>query len=169
MPKIFLIGMPGSGKSTIGKKLASLLKYSYIDFDNELERKEGATIKAIFSLKGEPYFRQIEAQLLSHFSEMEKNLVLATGGGTPCFYNGLELINSVGTSIFIDVNPGVLIERLKSDVDRPLLSDGVEENIRMLHKNRIEIYSNAHIKIEADNISIDGLVKKIVKELKLKP
>ena len=168
MAKIFLIGMPGSGKSTVGKELASLLKYSYIDFDSELERKEGATIKAIFSLKGENYFRQIEAQVLSHVSEMEKDLVVASGGGTPCFYNGLDLMNLTGTSVFIDVNPEVLIERLKSDVDRPLLVDGVEANIRKLYKNRIAIYSKAHIKVEADHISIDKLIKKIVEELKLK-
>lgn len=161
--------MPGSGKSTIGKKLASSLNFSFVDFDKEIEREEGATIKAIFSIKGEDYFRQIEAQVLSKIAYKKKNLVIASGGGTPCFYNGLELMNSIGTTIFIDVSPEVLINRLKSDTNRPLLKEGVEKNILKLYDERIYVYSKAQIKIEADNISIDDLIKRIVEELKLKP
>ena len=130
MSKIFLIGMPGSGKSTIGKKLASQLNYSFLDFDAELERTEGATIKAIFELKGEAYFRQVEAQVLSKVSDQKKNIVIATGGGTPCYYNGLNLMNLTGISVFIDVSPKVLIERLESDVVRPLLKEGVDSKIQ---------------------------------------
>jgi shikimate kinase len=169
MPKIYLIGMPGSGKSTVGKKLASKLNYSFLDFDGEIERKEGATIEAIFSLKGEPYFRQIEAQILSKVSERQKSLVVATGGGTPCYYNGLELMNSTGVTVFINVSPDVLIQRLKSDTSRPLLKAGVEQNIKKLFGDRIGVYKNALIKMEADNISTDDLIKRIVEELKLKP
>ena len=165
MPKIFLIGMPGSGKSTIGKKLASQLNYSFLDFDGEIERNEGATIKAIFELKGEPYFRQIEAQVLSKVSDFEKNIVVASGGGTPCYYNGIELMNLSGTTVFIDVSPKVLIERLDSDMDRPLLKDNVGIKIRELYNERIKVYSKAHIRIKADNISIDDLITRIVEEL----
>lgn len=165
MSKIFLIGMPGSGKSTLGKKLASQLNFSFLDFDAELERSEGATIKAIFELKGEAYFRQIEAQVLSKVSEYEKDLVIATGGGTPCYYNGLELMNLSGTTVFIDVSPQVLIGRLETDTIRPLLKDGVDAKIRALHTARIPVYSKATIKVKADNISIADLVARIVEEL----
>ncbi len=158
--------MPGSGKSTIGKTLATELGYSYLDLDAEIERSEGATIEAIFELKGEAYFRQIEAQILSKVSEKERSIVVATGGGAPCHYNGLQLMNLSGTTIFIDVKPKTLIERLKSDTSRPLLKKGVEKNIRELYKKRISAYSNAHIKIKADNITIAGLIKRIVEELK---
>lgn len=160
--------MPGSGKSTIGKKLASFFKYSFLDFDAELERKEGATIKAIFELKGENYFRQIEAQALTEVSKKEKNLVVATGGGTPYHYKGLELMNAGGTTVFIDVSPKVLIERLMSDTSRPLLNEDVEQKILSLYNERIRTYTKAHIKIKADNISIDDLIERIVEELKLK-
>lgn len=166
MSKIFLIGMPGSGKSTIAKELSSLLEYSYLDFDDEIERKEMATIKAIFSLKGEEYFRQVEAQVLSNVSKSDKKLVVATGGGTPCYYNGLEQMNLSGITIFIDVSPDELIERVLADTKRPLLQDGVEAKIRCLYKDRINVYSKAQIKIKADNISIADLIKRIVKELK---
>ncbi len=165
MPKIFLIGMPGSGKSTIGKKLASQLNYSFLDFDGEIERNEGATIKAIFELKGEPYFRQIEAQVLSKVSDIEKNIVIATGGGTPCFYNGIQLMNLSGITVFIDVSTQVLKERLASDIDRPLLQKDVTKKIQELYDERIAKYSKARIKIKADNISIDDLVTRIVEEL----
>lgn len=161
--------MPGSGKSTVGKKLASLLNYSFIDFDVEIERKEGATIKAIFELKGEDYFRQIEAQVLGAISGNEKDLVVATGGGTPCFYNGIQLMNLEGKTIFIDVSPDIIIERLKNDVSRPLLKEGVQKNILQLYDERNEVYKKAHIKIEADQIPIDDLITRIVEELKLKP
>jgi len=157
--------MPGSGKSTIGKKLASKLNYSFLDFDSELERREGATIKAIFELKGEAYFRQVEAQVLSKVSEQKKDIIIATGGGTPCYYNGLNLMNLTGISVFIDVSPKALIERLKSDTVRPLLKEGVESKIYELYDERFSVYSKAHIKIKADNISIADLVTRIVEEL----
>lgn len=165
MPKVFLIGMPGSGKSTIGKKLAEILDLPFLDFDAEIERSEGATVKAIFSIKGEDYFRQIEAQVLSKLAKNKENLVIASGGGTPCFYNGLELMKSLGTTVFIDISPEVIIERLKTDTARPLLEEGVEKNINLLFEKRIGLYSKAHIKIEADNASIDDLVTRIVEEL----
>ena len=161
--------MPGSGKSTIGKELAILLKYTFLDFDTEIEQQEGATIAAIFSIKGEKYFRQIEAQLLTQIAKRAKDLVVSTGGGTPCYYKGLELMNSTGTTIFIDINPELLINRLKSDMKRPLLKERVKENIRKLYDDRIGVYSNADIKIKADNISIADLIKRIVEELELKP
>jgi len=169
MSKIFLIGMPGCGKSTIAKELATLLKYTFLDFDTEIEQQEGATIAAIFSIKGEKYFRQIEAQLLTQVAKKAKDLVVSTGGGTPCYYKGLELMNSTGTTIFIDINPELLINRLKSDMKRPLLKERVKENIRNLYDDRIGVYSKADIKIKADNISIADLIKRIVEELELKP
>ncbi len=160
--------MPGSGKSTIGKKLASHLNYSFLDFDEEIERKEGATIKAIFELKGEAYFRQIEAQTLSKVADLEKNIVIATGGGTPCYYNGIELMNVVGTTIFIDVSTKTLINRLKNNVSRPLLNEGVAQKILQLYNKRIATYSKADIKMEADNISTNNLINNIVNKLRLK-
>lgn len=163
--KIFLIGMPGSGKSTIGKSLATQLNYAFLDIDTEIERKEGATVEAIFELKGEPYFRQVEAQVLGQVVEKEGDFVIATGGGTPCHYNGLTLMQKVGKTVFINISPKFLINRLKADTQRPLLKDGVENKINKLYSERIDVYSNADIKIEGDNLSVDNLVATIVDKL----
>ena len=73
--------MPGSGKTTLGKQLAALLKVGFIDLDHEIEQKEGCAISEIFSKKGEPYFRQIESETLRHFADSSENLVISTGGG----------------------------------------------------------------------------------------
>ncbi|MCF6361028.1 MAG: shikimate kinase [Cyclobacteriaceae bacterium] len=165
MSKIFLIGMPGSGKSTIGKSLATQLNYTFLDIDTEIERKEGATVEAIFELKGESYFRQVEAQVLGQVAEKKGDFVIATGGGTPCHYNGLALMQKVGKTVFINISPKVLINRLKADTQRPLLKDGVENKIQKLYFDRIDVYSNAEIKIEGDSVTVDKLVATIVDKL----
>ncbi len=161
MAKIYLIGMPGSGKSTIGKALATGLNYTFIDLDVEIETNEGAAIEAIFEQKGEAYFRQIEAQVLSDVSDKKGDFVIATGGGTPCFYSGIKLMQETGITVFINVKPEVLIDRLKSDTQRPLLKDGVEATIEDLYKERVTIYSKAQISIKADELSKAELVSKI--------
>ena len=157
--------MPGSGKSTIGKSLASEIDHAFIDLDAEIEAKEGATIEAIFELKGEAHFRQIEAQALTNVSEKEGDYVIATGGGTPCFYSGLALMQNTGITVFINVAPEVLISRLKSDTQRPLLKGGVEIKIQELNTERIGIYSKAEIVIEASQISKQEVIDLIKKKI----
>ncbi len=157
--------MPGSGKSTIGKALASELDYTFIDLDTNIEANEGATIQAIFELKGEAYFRQIEAQELTRISEKKGDYIIASGGGTPCFYSGLSLMQKTGKVVFINVGAEVLISRLKSDTQRPLLNEGVEKRIQELNKKRIGIYSKAGIIINADQLSKKEAINLIKKEI----
>ncbi len=159
--------MPGSGKSTIGKTLVSEVGYMFIDLDVEVERKEGATIEAIFDLKGEAYFRQIEAQVLSEVAAQEGDCIIATGGGTPCHYNGLTYMDSVGITVFINVSTSALINRLKSDTSRPLLKEGVEERIQKFYKERLTVYSKAQLVIDADLLTKEKLIEKIIEKLKL--
>ncbi len=154
--------MPGSGKSTIGKLLATKLNYAFLDLDAVIESSEGASIEAIFELKGEAYFRQIEAQALSNVVEKEGSLVIATGGGTPCYYNGLAFMQKNGTTIFINVPPNVLVERLKADRVRPLLKEGVKQKIQKLYKERLPIYLKSKFIIESNLKSESELVYKIL-------
>ena len=88
----------------------------------KLKRERKNPYKEIFSLNGEEYFRQIESQVLMDWSASSKSFVMATGGGTPCFYKGIEVINETGLSIFLDVPLSQLLSRLEKKTDRPLLS-----------------------------------------------
>jgi shikimate kinase len=119
--KIFLLGYMGSGKSTVGKKLASLLDYTFIDLDTMIESETDHSIPEWFAA-GEPKFREIESIVLRQTSEF-KNTVVATGGGTPCFYDNLQWMNENGLTVYLKMSPGALFHRLiYSKTSRPLLA-----------------------------------------------
>jgi shikimate kinase len=101
--KLFLIGLMGSGKSVMGKRISQSAQLPFIDLDNEIEKEEGMKIQEIFSKKGEDYFRTLEAAALRRHSEAEE-FVMATGGGAPCFHGNMDFINKTGTSIFLNTH-----------------------------------------------------------------
>ena len=98
--KIYLIGMPGSGKTTLGLQLAEALQLPFVDLDKEIEKHEGKSVPDIFSQQGEAHFRQVESKLLKEWSASGKTFIMATGGGAPCNHHGIEVINRSGLSIF---------------------------------------------------------------------
>jgi shikimate kinase len=151
---IFLIGMPSSGKSTLGKQLAKQLNYEFIDLDTRIEVAEGLKISEIFSLKGEDYFRNIESQQLKKIQK-DSQVVVATGGGVPCFFDNMDYIKETGISIFLDVEPEKLIDRVKSSKknERPLLdieNETLENQVTELYHKRLATYKRADIIIEGD-------------------
>jgi len=107
--KVFLIGFMGSGKTTTGKELAQALGYQFIDLDTFIEEKYNQTIKTLFEYHGEDYFRKIENDALLEVTEMKGNMVIASGGGTSCFYNSVEFMNSVGITIYLRVDVAELL------------------------------------------------------------
>lgn len=165
--KIFLVGMPGSGKSTLGRSLAEELNVKFIDLDEAIEQAEGSYIKDIFDSKGESYFRSLEAITLSKVIDSEERFVLATGGGTPCFYNSIDLINANGLSIFINVSTSALAERLKKTKieERPKLKD-VDLSIELAKtlEKRNEYYQKAALTLDSDSATVDELKKLFLKE-----
>src|SRR5947207_14326757 len=108
--KIFLLGLPGSGKTTLGKALARSLGLSFVDLDLEIEKSEGMLIPEIFKTKKEDYFRKAEAAQLKHWSLSDREFVMATGGGAPCFFDNLETIKAAGRSFFLDVPASEIAE-----------------------------------------------------------
>ncbi len=110
--KIYLIGMPGSGKTTIGEKISRKLSVGFVDLDKEIELKEGNSVSEIFASKGEDYFRRVESTLLAEWASDSGSWIMATGGGAPCFFNGIDVINQSGISIFLDETTSVLVARL---------------------------------------------------------
>jgi shikimate kinase len=145
--KIYLIGMPGSGKTTLGKQVASSLALPFVDLDHEIEQREHKTVSEIFTQHGEDYFRQLESELLKGWAFSDKSFVMATGGGVPCFYHGIEVINQSGISIFLDAPVELLVKRVADKTHRPLLNtpdkNELSEKIKTLRAKRLLFYQQA--------------------------
>lgn len=155
--KIFLIGLPGSGKSTIGVALAHRLSMDFVDLDHEIESREGRRVPDIFSAQGEDYFRGVEAGLLREWAGSERSFVMSTGGGTPCFFGGMDLINQNGISIFLDEDIDVIAARLADSKHRPLLASDnagdMRSKLEKLRGSRLATYEKAAIRITAPSVA----------------
>jgi shikimate kinase len=126
---IFLIGFMGSGKTTLGRKLASRLGYEFIDLDHKLEQQAELSIAEYFSFFGEDAFRKMESQVLKK-TIYPANAIVSTGGGLPCFFDHMEWMNAHGKTIYINLAPKALADRLENGkVERPLLRDKHGEDL----------------------------------------
>lgn len=161
--KIFLIGMPGSGKTTLGQKLAEHIGVDFVDLDAEIEKSEGKAISEIFSASGEDHFRLIEARLLREWAASQTSFVMATGGGAPCFHQGMKIINEYGLSVFLDTPVAELVERVKSNRERPLLltsgEDELKQKLERMLESRRKCYQQAKIILERS--SLPALLEKL--------
>lgn len=142
--RIYLIGLPGTGKSHFGKVLAAETGLPFYDLDALIEDQESRKITEIFETSGEVNFRQIESNLLLSFSAKEK-FILASGGGTPCFHNGIQIMNETGITVYLTQDRATLIERISKKSHRPLMQGDVENRIDELLKTRSQFYEQADI------------------------
>ena len=156
--KIFLIGLPGSGKSTLGRKLAVALGLPFLDLDDAIEAAARQPIRDIFAQRGEEAFRRLEQQAFHQVIEQYDAFVLATGGGAPCFFDNMEYMNRQGTTVFLDVPIPVIVQRMQGAqiTDRPLLreldqNELVQEYTAKFEK-RLPIYRQAPISIDQNTI-----------------
>lgn len=153
MKNIFLVGMPSSGKSTLGKKLARALNYRFVDLDKMIIKAEKKSINQIFGENGEDYFREVESRLLQ---EIKPNqwFVVATGGGAPCFFDNMDFIKANGLSVFLNIPAAELAHRIlrHGKDDRPLLSgiEALEQELENKHRMRLTHYSRADYTITGD-------------------
>jgi shikimate kinase len=154
MKNIYLIGMPSSGKSTLGRQLAKRLDYQFVDMDDLIVNQELSSIADIFKYKGEDYFREVESKILKGIKPNNK-MVVATGGGVPCFFDNMDFIKTNGISIFLNVLPEDLLKRIqKSDGNnRPLIDKKKSETVlldelRERYENRLKFYEQADIQID---------------------
>jgi shikimate kinase len=154
--KLFLIGLPGSGKSTIGEALAHRLNLEFVDLDKKIEAREGKIVPEIFATHGEDYFRRVEATLLREWASAAGDFVMSTGGGTPCFFDGINVINDSGLSIFLDEQVDVIVDRLGNDAHRPLLrssdADDMRLKLRGLREARLSCYQQAAITVQSPTL-----------------
>jgi shikimate kinase len=165
--KIFIIGLPGSGKSTIGKSLALELGYPFVDLDLEIEKEEGRTIKKIFKEMKEGYFRQRESQALKKWCQSPDSFIMATGGGAPCFFDNMKQIKASGKSIFLDVPPREIAKRIMNShmSERPLFAtdnaESLKDRIEFMRSQRINFYNQADITIIGEKIELKGLIERL--------
>lgn len=165
--KVFLIGFMFSGKSTVGKKLASIMGYDFIDTDKYFEDKYKISILDFFEKFGEEMFRKFEHDILNELIVRE-NTIISTGGGLPCFNENMDIINKEGFSIYLEMPFKAIINRQKkSKQKRPLLQnktqEEIEEYLKDLLTKREPIYKKSKITIEAQNINFSSLKETIEK------
>lgn len=164
MSLIYLIGMPGSGKTTIGKKLASVLALDFHDMDHMIEMFQGKTIPQIFAEEGEDYFREVEKKVLKD-TDVFQNAVISTGGGVPCFFDNMEVLKKAGTTVYLKVSAEELFKRLEHMEGRPLLDgkkkDALLEELNAKLAHRAQFYEQADIVIEGDDIQVDEVLKQL--------
>jgi len=165
--RIFLIGFPGSGKSVLGRQLAQRLKSAFFDLDNLIEKHLGSSIPEIFKNNGERFFRETEANVLRKIIESHQKFVLATGGGTPCFEENINLMLKAGCSIYLEVSYEEIGRRLQqSSSDRPLLkgftSGSFADQFKLRFGYRERYYRKADVVVTGDSISTDDIILALI-------
>lgn len=153
----------GSGKTTLGRKLAEHSGLQFIDMDNYIEERNCKTVAQIFSEEGEDSFRKKEQKALEELSEFT-DVVIATGGGAPCFFDNIQLMNKTGKTIFLNIEPDILAKRLsESKTERPLIKGKQEDElisfINESLKKRNEFYLQAKYHVTDPDISPADIMK----------
>ncbi len=161
--RIYLIGYMGCGKTTLGRKLAATLNLTFIDLDTFLEEKYFRTIPQIFKEEGEAEFRRKEQNVLHEVSTFD-DVIVATGGGAPCFFDNMEVMNNTGFCIFLDVDTGSLVSRLiHAKTERPIIKgkspDELHHFIDEMMLKRRPFYEKARYILKGSEIKPDQVIE----------
>ena len=173
---LILTGFMGSGKSSVGRELATLLQRPFIDLDKYIEKQTGLTIAEIFEHQGETYFRRLEQQALKTVLAYPP-MVLATGGGTIINEDNRRLIQNRGYIVFLDASQDTIMKRTGASHSRPLLHTGDktaadrfrQQKIKGLLSERRPFYEFCHLKILTDNMSVHQVSRRIMQQLPSAP
>jgi shikimate kinase len=161
-PHLILVGLPGVGKTTIGRAAARQLGRRFLDFDEEIERRSGMTVREIFRLKGEEHFRAEELALTKELSGTG-GMVLSPGGGWITQAGSVELLRSAGRIIYLRASPEAVARRLRRVETRPLLAgrDPVVA-LRELYAKRRALYETADVILDTERLARQQLIAKVV-------
>ena len=170
MKRVYLIGYMGSGKTTLGKAFAQAAHLQFIDLDWYIEERMHKAIKDLFAERGEEGFRQVERNMLHEAGEFE-NVVIAAGGGTPCFFDNIDYMNRTGDTVFLNASFEALFRRLKvAKSKRPLLSGKTDEELKEVIRNGLEsrmgFYGNAKHWFPSDYLESREQISESVEQLK---
>jgi shikimate kinase len=164
--RVFLIGFMGSGKTHWARQLSQKLNIPFFDLDEQVVSHEGKAINEIFAEKGEEYFRLLEKDTLHIITESHESFVMATGGGTPCYFNNVEYMNQSGTTVWINTPLETLYTRLmRQRSARPLLKDLSDDQLKgfIIKKfsDRKIYYEQADVVVDEEPVLLDSLIEKI--------
>ena len=163
---IYLVGLMGAGKTTIGRLLAKRLNLEFIDSDREVEARTGVNIPTVFEIEGENGFRKREAQVIEEISQLH-GCVVATGGGAILRQENRDRLRASGFVVYLDVPPNTLWERTRRDRNRPLLKvDDPLLRLRELYSQRDPLYREvANLVIDGSRINAQGILQVLIKEI----
>ena len=168
---VFLVGLPASGKSTLGKQLAHKIGYTFSDLDESIVEARQSSIEEIFAKEGEAAFRTYESQCLQAYTK-NTNIIVSTGGGAPCFHNNMEWMNENGITVFLNPPLSELANRLNASNNshRPMLRSFSKEQMLSFLENkfseRSSFYSQAKYTVDKPNPSAKDVLEKIEHEIK---
>ncbi len=159
---ILLIGLPGSGKSTVGPLVANLLKMPFIDVDREIERVAGVSIETLFRERGEAYFRNLESEAVVAQLDRPTPAVVATGGGWAAQARNLSQRLERRVCVYLETSPPVATARASQDGGRPLLPRGQELlAMEQLLRNRERYYAGADLRVTTDGLSAREVARRV--------
>jgi shikimate kinase len=164
--KIFLIGFMGCGKTHWAKILSEKLHIPFFDLDEKIVEQKGKSISGIFETEGEEHFRLLEKDILHLLTESHESFVMATGGGTPCFFNNIDYLKKKGTVVWINCSTDCLYNRLiKEKEKRPLIKnipdDELKSYIIKKYSSRKIFYQQANVILPEEVITVENLVNRI--------
>lgn len=165
MKRIFLIGFMGCGKSTVGRNIARALNWKFIDLDNYIQEKDGSSVTEIFKRDGEEVFRLMEKQALDEILQLN-DVVVATGGGAPCFHNNMLTMKQAGLTIYLKLSPSGLFQRLlPARKTRPLIADKNADELLLFIEKKLEerepFYCQASVVADASVSGIEPYLRMI--------
>ncbi len=153
----------GAGKSSYGRKLAKAIGFRFIDMDSQIEELEGMKVSDIFSQRGEEWFRTKETEVLHLLGKIEEDVIIATGGGVPCFNNNMDFINSNGLSVYLKLSAEALVMQLSRSNKplRPLLKGKTDQELLDYVKQKLSereiFYQLSKIIVPAEKLNIETL------------
>lgn len=169
MKRIYLIGYMGAGKTTVGRALEKLAGLSFIDLDHYIEGRYLKTIGQLFAERGEEAFREIERRVL-HEVSMFEDVIISTGGGTPCFYDNMEFMKANGTTVYLKVSVDELAKRLElCKHTRPVLQGRTGDELKVFIARNLEdrevFYERADVLFDAETMLTGRDVRRIAEAL----
>ena len=170
--KLFLIGMMGAGKTSVGKALARSLELPFVDLDRRIHEVSGSSIEGLFRQEGEAEFRRIEARTLRDLAKDSSQAVIACGGGTPCYHGNLAEMKESGNVVYLKCDTDVLVDRLLNNGEvRPLIEEvnrdraKLTSRIESLLDERVPVYEQADITLDTTASDIYGVVRDLIMKL----